>query len=538
MGRWRQMRILIVEDDSVNAQGLKQFILKLGYEDDVYTAANGREALNLMAQEQKFDLVFADIRMPVMNGLEFMQEAQHYYPELKVVILSAFNLFEYAQEALRLGAIDYILKPFSSHDIKTLLMHIRSTITDAGKITNRNMLSEHAQSIIMRWLVNPIQYADLAQKIIPQSEYVRAVVFTQPKISTASHMSVVPDVQTIMKATNSLLAGAFDGIYNCIFVHYPKSNMDFVGLLFSRSEAKESNAYICREIEAVLDSLNREFDIRLCATCSDAFKNPYMQTHLAFRQADTMCDSLFFLPPGRALFSDMCLSPGKGVMQPDYIDDLCDAMAKGDVALTEQTAAAMCDRLSITPFLPPFYLFSTLNLRISAVLNTLKNTMDTTDFSELNATLAQLLSEPGCLDDFRFAFQSLCKRVAACTMSSRNERCSIIMKQVQMYIAEHIADPCLSLASVAETFYFSPSHFSALFKNYNNNTFVSYVNAERIKSAQQLLKNPTHRIQDVAERVGFVDAGYFARVFKKQTGITPQEYRMRNCLPTTEGDVK
>ena len=105
------MRIVIVEDEKITRQWVKKQIEKLrpGYY-TVETFANGRQALDYM-ESCGADVLFTDVRMPVMDGLELLGELQRRENRAYKVILSAYDEFQYAQQALRLGANEFTLKP-------------------------------------------------------------------------------------------------------------------------------------------------------------------------------------------------------------------------------------------------------------------------------------------------------------------------------------------------------------------------------------------------------------------------------------------
>ena len=104
------LTILIVDDEKLERKGI-QFLLKREKEEfRILEASNGKDALGILASNQ-VDLLFSDVKMPYMNGLELTSAARELYPDLEIVIFSGYNDFSYAREALRYGVVDYVLKP-------------------------------------------------------------------------------------------------------------------------------------------------------------------------------------------------------------------------------------------------------------------------------------------------------------------------------------------------------------------------------------------------------------------------------------------
>ncbi|MFA9455265.1 response regulator [Halalkalibacter sp. AB-rgal2] len=116
-------RVLVVEDEFWMCEGLKKMVRHLDINFIVTDVAhNGKEALEKM-EEQTFDLLFADINMPIMDGLQMMDEMENLKYNVPVIIITGFDEFEYARKALRYGAVDYLLKPIKNDELREVLEH-------------------------------------------------------------------------------------------------------------------------------------------------------------------------------------------------------------------------------------------------------------------------------------------------------------------------------------------------------------------------------------------------------------------------------
>ena len=132
--------VLIVEDEFWMCEGLKKIFHKLEVGFTVAdTAANGQEALKKL-QSGGFDLVVSDIRMPIMDGLELMKEMKSSQINLPVVIITGHDEFEYARTAFRLGAVDYLLKPVKSNELKEVLEHLSAQLGTRNQTENDDSL--------------------------------------------------------------------------------------------------------------------------------------------------------------------------------------------------------------------------------------------------------------------------------------------------------------------------------------------------------------------------------------------------------------
>lgn len=104
------MNVLIVDDEKIEREGIKYLLSMEKGKRSVYEAANGKQALQILRTES-IDLLLTDIKMPHMDGLELSRRAKELFPDIQIVIFSGYNDFTFAQEAIRYGVTDYILKP-------------------------------------------------------------------------------------------------------------------------------------------------------------------------------------------------------------------------------------------------------------------------------------------------------------------------------------------------------------------------------------------------------------------------------------------
>ena len=121
------LTILIVDDEKLERNGIK-FLLKREQEEfNILEAGNGKDALGVLATHH-VDILFSDVKMPYMNGLELARQVKEMYPDMELVIFSGYNDFSYAREALRYGVVDYVLKPVDPDEFKKTLDRVRKNI--------------------------------------------------------------------------------------------------------------------------------------------------------------------------------------------------------------------------------------------------------------------------------------------------------------------------------------------------------------------------------------------------------------------------
>lgn len=126
------MKILLVDDEREEREGISFLIRKFRYPLEVVQACNGKEALYIL-EHQEIDILFTDVRMPVMSGLELVRAVREKQKKIKIVIFSAYAEFEYAKQAVEMNALRYLLKPIEINEFRTLMDDILLSLKQEQK---------------------------------------------------------------------------------------------------------------------------------------------------------------------------------------------------------------------------------------------------------------------------------------------------------------------------------------------------------------------------------------------------------------------
>ncbi|MNK26814.1 Transcriptional regulatory protein DegU [compost metagenome] len=165
------LNILIADDERAIREGIKRTIEQICPDYNVHLAAQATEAVQIMGS-QRIDIVLTDILMPGMNGLEFMKISKHRYPLVKWVVISAHSEFSYAQEAVRLGARDYLLKPIGKKRLVELMESLESEIwQDSERLREGEKLRKNLKFLhegILRRLASGLDTGNLDMQSFTQ----------------------------------------------------------------------------------------------------------------------------------------------------------------------------------------------------------------------------------------------------------------------------------------------------------------------------------------------------------------------------------
>lgn len=184
------LNILIADDERAIREGIKRTIEQICPDYNVHLAAQATEAVQIMGS-QRIDIVLTDILMPGMNGLEFMKISKHRYPLVKWVVISAHSEFSYAQEAVRLGARDYLLKPIGKKRLVELMESLESEIwQDSERLREGEKLRKNLKFLhegILRRLASGLDTGNLDMQSFTQEYSEFYLVMVQLEGTEAHH---------------------------------------------------------------------------------------------------------------------------------------------------------------------------------------------------------------------------------------------------------------------------------------------------------------------------------------------------------------
>lgn len=132
------MNILIADDEKIEREGIRYLLSLEKGERRIFEAANGKQAMQILRTEN-IDMILTDIKMPVMDGLELARRAKELFPEIRIVIFSGYNDFTFAQEAIRYGVTDYILKPVDPDNFHEIIEKAEKNIRERQAEENREI---------------------------------------------------------------------------------------------------------------------------------------------------------------------------------------------------------------------------------------------------------------------------------------------------------------------------------------------------------------------------------------------------------------
>ncbi len=528
-------KLLIADDEQLEREAIR-FIINQNFPEifEIHEAANGKEALE-GALSFGPDLIFIDIKMPGIDGLQAASLIRRSLPECRIVIVTAYHYFDYAKEALSLGVNEYITKPAP---VETVIATIKRVITAIETQRAKDHMDEKkerrfkqiAQYIEDNLLVL-IAYGEIEEKEI--EEYL--------DILSSNYQAFLSVVSSVFYQQNPSEIGseAKKRILNKQLAEWLKNYFHKIGYsAFIRSIGAE--IYILLLFEESLDEYrSRLMGIRLFSELNECLSNEmqmtlsigigrvYNSVHDIFQAfSEAKLALRYETEPGSIIsYGDIQKGNRKTVYPQNKEKKLSQCIYRGDRLGAEQLLEELLEWA-----LDNFSHLEVYRQKVyEMLLSLLCETYTNTHLTEFDINTEELRQSMGLLhnreDIHLFTKDYLLKKVTEVN-TIKASRANALLTMAISYM-ENNYQKDLSLEEVASHLRISPFYLSKIFKKMHSQNFIDYLTEIRIQQARNLLVNPSLTVKNVCFQVGYNDPNYFARVFKKFCGLTPTEYQAK-----------
>lgn len=521
---------VVIADDEARVCSLIQMLIdwdKLGLE-LAGVASNGIEALELV-QERQPDILITDIRMPGCSGLELIERAKESAPQLEVAIISGYAHFEYAQSAIRFGVSDYLLKPINQQQLTNTLKKLTERCKGRKRIGNeiqelRKNSQEDAlrlQNRLMRDLLSgSLEEAD-AQTLWQTYRFKLETECLQLALVQidGDGAQVSPTAMRIVEEkTSQIFSQELNG--KCrTFVMHINEGLGCMLLGFDEPEKE----FIRRQLRKCLNQLCAQSDMFGRVEFSLAVVPPMTdvrQLHDASRQAHMLLKERLVRGTGKMLEK-----------LPQSFDWKNDQMMKP----YRQAVLEFAESYSSRPMEEAI---------IQLEQETKKQSANGTEVYEAVRSAAHLFLQQPQMIDGKEKYERFVDQMAHIGQAKKlfeflrkmviSEAEDLIARQrnagtrpirlAKEYVLQHYHEP-ITLEKVCEEVGFSVSYFSSLFKKETGENFVHFLMRTRIERAKELLAQTNLSVTEVCTQVGYSDLKYFTQTFRKETNLSPGQYR-------------
>lgn len=524
------IKLLIADDEHIVIESIKFIIEK--YVDNVEvvgSARSGREAIE-KAIDLKPDVIFMDIRMPGINGIEAIKQIQATNNDIRFVIITAFEYFEYAKEAINLGVSDYILKPLNKEKVIETINSLNQTISLKREAIQREIVLKEKINKIIPHLEGQFIYSQLFNGEATRDIDFYEGIFNMELDYGYVIMGVVDDLQNTVKEEsikNSLQKQKFYDIFSMEIKNLTKCligpplldrtvayipcnrNMDSyeirnksIGIANNLMERINKNVNINYRI-----GVGRSYDI-------EKFSESYNEASMVVSASNN--DRVNH-------FEDIVLSLNKNDSYPSTKEkELIHKIIIGDLKGSLDIFEEMFRLLSVNYNQDIDKIKSRLIELLIVLQRSLPYDIKEKEISEHSFLIYMLKIKN--IRELQISYTNHLKNIIVSIINSREQELDGLISNAIKYINNNY-DKNISLDDVAKETNMSYHYFSKFFKESLGKNFVDYLTELRIDKSKELLKKENISIKEVCYKIGYSDPNYFSKIFKKITGMTPTEYK-------------
>ena len=521
------MRVLIVDDEKLAREAIEHIIVSSDYDMKVVAQAqNAKEALSMYKMYNP-DVIITDICMDGEDGLNLIEEIHRYDSNSNVIVLSAYEKFEYAKKAYESGAEFYLLKPIDENELIRILLIFKERIESNKKEIediSKNFIAVR-DNYFKELFLDPFVDADNFNEICNVFGIHSSQRFVVAKVFIDSFYVLTKDEQKEAENALKVAIQYFELIYNGRCVQIQISNCEWAVVEFF-DEQKEDEAIIMKLNGAFL-SLQEQFELifdktKISIGISKIYSNPQYMLQ-AYNEANEMICSTAWQGKGSVINKES-ITPyvTQGIfMTRKELDEICTACIANDYEAIQLSIDKYFGRITGIQYVEIMVLYNVVaEAVISIIRNITKNANTIFDVFEERIDLFSEIRTCKNLADIKTWFEDKMKQVLKYT--NKNNSSENLTKIINIIEKEY--SNLITVEDIAEKLYFSPSYLMRLFKYETGQTLHAYITEHRIKKAVELLKRGDLKISEVSVRVGYADSNYFGQVFKRVMGITPQKY--------------
>lgn len=512
------LKVLIVDDESIIREGLKTIINWTEYGFEVCgTAANGREGLQ-MVREHRPDLAIVDIKMPVMDGIKMVEQLKAQKDKCRVIVLTAYSDFTYAQKFIELGADSYILKPVEQEDLIEVLQKVKRQIESEHEVR----LGIDASLLLSRdKILEGFTTRTIDESMIGQ--YIKQYNLDFPWQRYRVGLVDAGREFTLDMKLKKCIRERIEGIVSENSYGYVFEIEGYIGIIF-RELCELSLPHVLKSLQEKVNQQCRTMvaiSVGRQVTALDQLLHSYSEAYRLLEQKFLYGQKQIIIGNEEAdVFSDAGHEAVNEIYLEKLASNLNDAIFVNNTVLINNLTEEMRDCFLSGKIEEDAIKINYTGLYLM-IINHLKATDETVkkytnDSREVLEEIGRKTSLQELHGYLKYKILTLSEKLA-CSCSEG------AMKRILDYIDKNYAGE-IKLESLAAMFNYNCNYLGKLFKSKTGMYFNTYLDHVRIEKAKQLL-GQGYKVYQVVEKVGICDIDYFYRKFKKYTGASPSAFK-------------
>ena len=513
--------ILITDDEQIVNDSLS-FIINKHFPDEtkVFTALSGSQAIEI-AMKEEIDIIFMDINMPGLSGLETAACIKKLKPDTVIIILSAFDQFQYAQEAMNAGVFKYITKPVNRYMVIETVREAMDLVEKNKGLASKDEELHKKLDMVSPMIENDFIYACIfntdKSNLDSYLDYFNLVgnpwVFgclEFPNINSENQYKTYLKIHDFLNQDHRCLVSSF--MMNRIVIFYP---------LYTNNPSDEE---MQKQIKKLYTNLCYNISAGIKAGISKITSDLKM-LQPSYKEALAALNKVS--ESGGIIFSGSEISENKKAQfkNSTFKNQILIKLQLGDLNNVKTFLELYISEL-ISSALPLDKIKNDLFDLMSGANKTTREIVK--DFYSENFDNAfSVLSQENDIAMLKDFVQKLLSECIQAIQGAKSQNENPTIKKVCDYIDQNL-DKDISLEEMADYSSVSPFYLSKLFKDEKGVTFINFITDKRLDKGRELLSKSDLSIKEITAQIGYNDQNYFSRIFKNKFGLSPKEYRQLN----------
>ena len=498
------MNILIADDEKIEREGIRYLLSLEKGERRIFEAANGKQAMQILRTEN-IDMILTDIKMPVMDGLELARRAKELFPEIRIVIFSGYNDFTFAQEAIRYGVTDYILKPVDPDNFHEIIEKAEKNIRDRQAEENREI---RRQNFLQQYFLQNYLYSGKKEILEKAGEFVDLDKWN------GWHCAILIETDTAFFDTaEENFPGELQKELRRVFFYLNLNERQSL-LLFQ--DVYCDYLLVAKHLYTFL---KRNYMVRIYLSVSRKFDGCECLPEILGQLEQQMEEK--FYHPEKHIFSceeeELKMVAGE-VQDSQLMQMISEDISRKDTEQLWKHFECLKEKYSSNTQFSAMY----IKFVFSNVIQELFQENQFADEHRLEQEIDRLYSCGNIMDILKVTEDNIReyeKFLERSMSESRNE-----VAAVKNYIYQHYGED-LNLEMLAEKVYLSSGYLSFIFKKETGMNLNRFIKVFRMEKAGEFLHDTNMKVAQISEKVGFANVSYFCRSFREYYGCSPESYR-------------
>lgn len=502
-------KLLIVDDERIEREGIKMLVNKMGKEIVILEAENGKKAYELL-KEVDIDFLLTDIKMPFISGIELVKLARELQPDLQIAIFSGYGEFAYAQEAIKYGVTDYILKPVNPQEFQNT---IKKMFENDARLKAQKEEQNNNTDYFYKYLLRKYIFTGKEKYLKRMLELKVSMENCSVDVSRIQNMMLLDTSSNFFEEHGVEMVELLEKKLNRE-IAYIDLNMNQMLLFFYKS-ATDNYARIA---QVIFDIIYQNYQVKCYLAVSknlkkiEEFPQAYLDIESQMENKFYCSDQWIFL------YEEENEQTAFGDKTMDYQIKMKENIRLKDVHHLWENYQRLLGQIRKESMDSQMY----VKFIFSEVVKDMYDAMGVSGADHLIHAVESIY-QAGNIKTICEVVENIIQEFENYCLKTENGTRKDV-EQVKTYINYHVNEN-LSIDKLAEKVYLSQGYLSYIFKKETGMNLSRYIKSVRMEKAKELLKNTNMKIVQICEKVGFSSVSYFCQSFREYCGVSPEKYR-------------